>query len=146
VDSFAFISATTIGRDFFPGKLDDAHVERKRIQWGIIISCGVGYVLAVGIPSVVELWYGLGMLLIPGLVLPVLATFTPAFSLTDRSAIMVGSGGVITAAVWQFIPQLARWLGANGVGYPLGLQPMIPGLFMTILLAIIFGKVRHATG
>jgi SSS family solute:Na+ symporter len=146
VDSFAFISATTIGRDFFPAKSDDGHTERKRIQWGIIISCGMGYVLAVGFPSVVELWYGLGMLLVPGLLLPVLATFTSAFSLTDRSVIMVGSGGVITAAAWQFIPQLARWLGASSADYPLGLQPMIPGLLVTILLAIILGKVRDASG
>lgn len=145
VDSFAFISATTIGRDFFAGKGDDIERERRRIQWGIVLSCGVGYILAVGIPSVVELWYSLGMMLVPGLLLPVLGTFLPAFSLTDRAALTVGCGGVVTGLGWHFIPQLVQGPGAVG-GYPLGVEPMIPGLLMTLLLAILFGKFRYATG
>ncbi|UCH61706.1 MAG: sodium:solute symporter family protein [Fidelibacterota bacterium] len=144
VDSFVFISATTLGRDF--ALPDDAlasrrtAVERRRIRWGIVASAVVGYFLAVSLPSVVELWYTLGMVLVPGLLLPILFTFYPRITLSDKRALTIGLVGVITAGIWLITPDVGRWLGGGSETYPLGLQPMLPGLLATIILVPLLGK------
>jgi len=166
VDSFVFIGATTLGRDFaapggestnpgrtrrrpWPfrprgGRRTDA--ERQRIRWGIVASGIIGYILAVSMPSVVELWYTLGMLLVPGLLLPILLTFHPRLTLSDTAAMTVGLAGVLTAGLWLITPGVMRWLGGGGETYPFGLQPMLPGLLVTMILVPILGRSVPAAG
>jgi len=145
VDSFVFISATTLGRDFGARGGTDPAVERRRIRWGIVASGIVGYVLAVSVPSVVELWYTLGMVLVPGLLLPIILTFHPRAALSDAAALKIGLAGVLTAGVWLLTPAIMRWLGGVGETYPLGLEPMLPGLLVTFILVPIFVRSSAAS-
>ncbi|UCD38503.1 MAG: sodium:solute symporter family protein [Fidelibacterota bacterium] len=144
VDSFVFISATTVGRDFAVGK-GDAATERARIRWGILVSGIIGYALAISLPSVVALWYTLGMVLVPGLLLPILISFYPRVTLSDRAALTVSLAGVLTAGMWWFSPHLIRWLGGSVTTYPLDIQPMLPGLLVTIILVPLLGRTAYAT-
>ncbi|MFB0515559.1 MAG: sodium:solute symporter [Candidatus Neomarinimicrobiota bacterium] len=146
VDSFVFISATTLGRDFAPRGGENPAAERQRIRWGIVASCVVGYILALSLPSVVELWYTLGMVLVPGLLLPILLTFYPRITLSDGAALKVGLAGVLTAGVWLLTPGIMRMLGGAGETYPLGLQPMLPGLLVTFIMVPLLGRSSHAGG
>ncbi len=135
IDSFVFIGATTLGRDLAPQRGQGLAAERRRIRWGIVASAVLGFVLAVRIPSVVSLWYMLGMVMVPGLLLPVLITFTRRVALTDRAAMTVALAGVATAATWALTP------GAGGEGtYLLDVQPMLPGLLVTMVLVPILGR------
>lgn len=150
IDSFVFISATTLGRDFAVPDGEAAGrrtaAERLRIRWGIVASAVVGYILAVCMPSVVELWYTLGMVLVPGLLLPILLTFHPWITLSDKRALTIGLAGVITAGVWLLTPDVGRWLGGAGETYPLGLQPMLPGLLATLILVPLLGRSSRVSG
>ncbi len=150
IDSFVFISATTLGRDF---ALPDGEAagqrtaaERRRIRWGIVASAVIGYLLAVSLPSVVELWYTLGMVLVPGLLLPMLLTFHPRIALSDKGALTIGLAGVITAGVWLLTPSVGRWLGGGDEAYLLGLQPMLPGLLVTLILVLLLGRFSRVSG
>ena len=138
IDSFTFIGATTLGRDFVPRTGNGLADERQRIRWGIIASAVLGFTLAVSIPSVVSLWYTLGMVLVPGLLLPVLVTFHPRLVLSDGATLTISLAGVLTAGAWLLTPTLgAAWAGDT---YPLGLQPMLPGLLVTLALVLVMGR------
>ncbi|UCH11521.1 MAG: sodium:solute symporter family protein [Fidelibacterota bacterium] len=145
VDSFVFIGATTLGRDFISRKqASDPTVERRRIRWGIVASGLIGYLLAISLPSVVELWYTLGMVLVPGLLLPILVTFHSRLMMSDLKALLVSFAGVGTAGFWLLSPRLVQWLGGSATDYPLGLQPMLPGLIVTVILVMILGHRTRA--
>ena len=140
IDSFTFISASTLGRDLAAATTTDPAIERRRIRWGIAATAGLGYVLALSLPSVVQLWYTLGMVLVPGLLAPMMLTFTRRIILSDTMALIVGLAGVLTAGIWQLTPIVIRHLGGEASAYPLGLQPMLPGLLVTLVLVVVFGR------
>ncbi len=136
VDSFTFISATTLGRDFAPDYLEP-HVETRRIQWGIVITAVLGLSLALLVPSVVELWYLLASILVPGLLVPVLITFRPSVLLSDEQALLISIVGVGVAALWYLLQY--RFGSDSGL---LVLQPMLPGLAASGLVAMIVHRWR----
>ena len=135
VDSFTFIGATTLGRDLHRSGPLTATDERRRISWGIVASGTLGFLLALAVPSVVDLWYLLGTILVPGLLVPILLTFRHSRPLSDNAALSIGLAGVLVAALWQGGYQ-AGFLSAPDGGYPLGLPPMLPGLMVTAALGI----------
>lgn len=135
VDSFTFIGATTLGRDLHRSGPLTAQVERRRIQWGIVASGMLGFLLALAVPSVVNLWYLLGTILVPGLLVPILLTFGRSRPLSDNAALSIGLAGVLVAALWQVGYQAGLLTSPEG-GYPLGLPPMLPGLIVTVALGI----------
>ncbi len=138
IDSFVFIGATTVGRDM-PPPTSDGELERRRIQRGIVISGAVGLLLAILLPSVVDLWFTLGTLLVPGLLLPVLVTFIGRPKLSDKAALMVGLSGSLTAIVWY---TGAMMLPATGP--LLGIEPMIPGLILSTVTLLTLGDFDAA--
>jgi hypothetical protein len=74
LDSFLFLSGQTLGRDFlkfhFPEK---STVTLTKISIGI--SAILGVILVWMIPSVIQLWYVKGSIIIPGLLIPVLGIY-----------------------------------------------------------------------
>ena len=77
--SFLFLSGTTIGRDFiFRIKKDFNELNLKHYTViGLIISGSIAIILAYLIPSVIEIWYTIGSLFIPGIILPVISAYYP---------------------------------------------------------------------
>lgn len=146
IDSFTFISGITAGRDLGAG-ITWRMAEGTRIRWGMAIALALGIAMAWGLPSVVGLWFTIGSLLVPGLLVPLVLTFTPFKPLPDLMVLLIGVAGVATSGLWHIIP---LWLkpplpGADIV-YPLGLQPMLPGLAITMLLGlwgIILGSTKR---
>ena len=78
----------------------------------------------------------LGMVVVPGLLLPLLLTFTPRIALSDSRALAIALAGVFTAAAWLLTPML------TGDAYLFGLQPMLPGLLVTVILVPILVRPR----
>ena len=83
IDSLGLISAITFGRDILwriqsptsTDKLKWNNESTMFVRKGLIITAFIALILAFSIPSVVKLWYGLGSILVPGLVLPFLISF-----------------------------------------------------------------------
>ena len=77
VDSFTFLSAVTIGRDgcYRWTRREDRQTLYIRIGW--LITVVTASLLAWTLPSVIEIWYTIATIGLPGLLLPVLWTFTP---------------------------------------------------------------------
>ncbi len=133
VDSYSFLAGIAVGRDIIWRNLpnrDDSRV----LPWtrvGLWFSAALAAVLAISSGSVVGLWHDLGSVAAPALVVPVLSTFSRRWTLPNTWATLVMLFGGSTSLVWL----LAGRLIADD--YPLGLEPIIPGLALALGMYLI---------
>ncbi|NOZ75830.1 MAG: sodium:solute symporter family protein [FCB group bacterium] len=132
IDSLGLISAITIGQDLW-GLPDSDSRSVRRIQIGLIISIIVAVLLAWAIPSVVNLWYVLGSLVIPGLLLPFLLSFT-SWSLTSRQVQILLVVPTLTSLTW--------WLGKIQFPGFFRIEPFYPGLAVSLGLTALYFGIR----
>jgi SSS family solute:Na+ symporter len=137
LNTLAFISGTTLGRDVFLKVLKrlrrgEGMSETFLVQSGLLISAGAAVVLAVAIPSVIKLWYAIGTVIVPGLLVPLVTSYFDRLRIPARGAFVAMLTGWLTSSVWL----IAGWrdaLGDTG-GYPWGIEPMYPGLLVSVLV------------
>ncbi len=137
LNTLAFISGTTLGRDIFLKVLKrtgngDGMSETFLVQTGLLISAAAAVVLAVAIPSVIKLWYAIGTVIVPGLLVPLVTSYFDRLRISARGAFAAMLTGWLTSSVWL----ITGWrdaLGDTG-GYPLGIEPMYPGLLVSVLV------------
>ncbi len=135
LDSYLFISGQTLGDDLLAQWKTQGNSPRYYVRWGYAITGVLSLILIWLIPSVVDLWYTIGTLIIPALILPVLLAygkkqFTPGI-------IILSMGGAF------IIPVL--WFGISfftGKGYPLGIEPFYPGLLWSLLVLFPAGRKK----
>ena len=142
IDSLGLISAITFGRDILwriqtPSGIDQELWHLKSIQFirkGLAVTAFIALGLAFSVPSVVNLWYGLGSILVPGLVLPFLLSFTENRPTSGIVLMMVCP--VIFGLIWLLWGNLSN-------GYPFDLEPFYIGILTSGLiyaLKVNFGK------
>ncbi|HWP30342.1 MAG TPA: sodium:solute symporter family protein [Fimbriimonadales bacterium] len=98
---YTFVSGSTIGRDLISRAYPKIS-ETKTVwitRFGVFLATVLGLVFALLIPSVVYLWYDLGSIAIPGLLLPVFfayATRWRPYPVTAFASMLFGSLGALT--------------------------------------------------
>lgn len=140
IDSLGLISAITFGRDILwriqsPTSTDKLKWNNETtifVRKGLIITAFIALILAFSIPSVVKLWYGLGSILVPGLVLPFLISFKNNRPKENILLMMVSP--VLVSIFWILLGKLLN-------GYPFGLEPFYPGILTSVLVYVI--KVKN---
>lgn len=140
IDSLGLISAITFGRDILwriqsptsTDKLKWNNESTMFVRKGLIITAFIALILAFSIPSVVKLWYGLGSILVPGLVLPFLISFKNNRPKENILLMMVSP--VLVSIFWILLGKLLN-------GYPFGLEPFYPGILTSVLVYVI--KVKN---
>jgi SSS family solute:Na+ symporter len=139
IDAYAFIAATTVGRDVVwrlkGGDPSCIPLIPMWSRWGLWLTCAFAAVLALARPSVVALWHDLGSVVTPVLLLPVLL----ALSKRGRPGplgvlwLMVLPGLVTLGWVlWKSAP-------ASHGAYPFSIEPIYAGLACSLL---VWGAVR----
>ncbi|MCS7228737.1 MAG: sodium:solute symporter family protein [Candidatus Kryptonium sp.] len=139
LNTLVFISAVTIGNDII-WKLKGNHGEVNKINFytriGLVITSVSSILLAIYFPSVVDLWYIIGTLTIPGLLIPVITSYFENLTPTPKHAFLIMVSGFIFSFVSFVMGQIFKTpLGEPN--YPFGLEPMFPGLIVSILIYII---------
>lgn len=134
LDSYLFISGQTLGRDFlfkyFPGVKPNL---LTRIS--ILISALLGILLIIIYPSVIDLWYVIGSVFIPGLLIPVLGIYLKPFRLRNGFVFASIIGATAVSFAWLL---LGTWLGdVEGEYAWMGVEPFYPGLAAAVILWII---------
>ena len=129
IDSLTFISATTFGRDIMwriqktqnSTNTSEADDTVPFVKKGILVTILISLMIAISIPSVVQIWYTLGSIIVPGLLIP----FFMAFSNRKLDVISMMVTPLIISILWI--------INKNIFGvYPLGLEPFYPGIFTSM--------------
>jgi len=139
VDSFSFLSAQTFGRDiiaFWNKKDSDKEVEHYT-QIGLVFTAIVALLLIWLFPSVVSLWYNLGSLFIPPLLIPVIIALYPKIKLQGKHVFVLMLAGFSTSLAWFVIGLF------NNNLYPLGLEPFIPGMIISVGIFLRYKMVDY---
>ncbi|HWO58280.1 MAG TPA: sodium:solute symporter family protein [bacterium] len=132
VDSYMFLAAVALGRDVMSRlrAMTDQAVQTST-RWALLVSALLAVALALGTQSVIGIWKNLGSIGVPMLLLPVLSTFREQRFHFSQSFVVV----------WMAIPGAASlaWVTIHWLtgAYPLGLEPIFPGLFASIIIALV---------
>lgn len=126
LNSYIFLSAQTLGNDilrrFLIGKIDDVRL----IRIGLAITILLSSILAILIPSVIDLWYTIGSIFIPGLLFPIIGSYYEKFRLNER----ITYYQIITTTIVVFLFFVLK----NSGLFETDIEPMIAG----ILIGLIF--------
>ena len=134
IDSFCLINAITLGRDIL-WRIQASKTKRYPtpfIKEGLVITAFLSIVLAFSLPSVVRLFYTLGSILIPGLILPFL------FALNRKKV------SEDLANLWVLLPVLVSfiWVLVSKINDTIlwNIEPFYPGMAVSIFLSIFIIK------
>ncbi|MBP1647497.1 MAG: Na+/proline symporter [Bacteroidetes bacterium] len=132
LNTLALISATTLGRDIVwrIGKERARPYQKRLTQWGLVVTAVLSLGLALLIPSVIKLWYTIGTVIIPGLLVPLVTSYFEKWKAPPRYAFASMLLGWLTSTIWLLI----GWRQQLGVSefYPFGIEPMYPGLAVSV--------------
>ncbi|MDZ7795574.1 MAG: sodium:solute symporter family protein [Candidatus Marinimicrobia bacterium] len=135
LDSYIFISAQTIGYDIIskyrPGNI------RANIRFGYVVTGIIAMIILILLPSVISIWYVIGTLVIPSLLLPVLSVLFDR-PIPPNFVLALMSGAVLLSGTWFLI-------GAISGTYPLNIEPFYPGLLYSMIVFLI-GRKRFLAG
>ena len=126
LNSFFFLSATTIGRDFIYRLSENSRdIRLKRYTvYGLVISGIVSIIICYTIPSVIEIWYTIGSLCIPAIILPVVGSYYHKLKIDNNVVFTEMVTAVIVSTAWYFIR------GSLGnIAVLSEVEPMLVGLF-----------------
>lgn len=138
IDSLSFISAITFGRDI----LWRINSDNKKtlvisyIKLGLVITSIISLLLAYYIPSVVNLLFTLGSLIIPSLILPFIISLTiKNFNLTEKFSIQ-----------WILMPLLLSfsWLFLSKINYSFfgEVEPFYPAIISSVLYYLFIVRAQ----
>nr|MCS5653366.1 hypothetical protein [Candidatus Neomarinimicrobiota bacterium] len=137
IDSNGLISAITFGRDILLRIQQNEHGkdETRYIRKGLVAMAIIAVLLALSIPSVIQLWYVIGSIIVPGILLPFLLTFTQ---------IRLNDGKIIPTMILPVIIAISWFLYGHFSGhYPMEIEPFYPGLFTSGMLVFINRSLYH---
>jgi len=132
IDSFSFLSAITFGRDL----IWRLHQNKNRTlndytRFGLLITALLSVSLCLLFPSVIELWYIIGSLFIPPMILPLFTAYFPKFKLSGNQTFII--------MMVSFLVSLSSFVFGhfhlqNGVpNYFFGIEPFFPGIITCIV-------------
>ncbi len=131
LDSYTFLSAITLGRDFWGRLTGRLHLTEltRATRWALLVTTVLSFGLAYFFQSVVALWYLIGSLGIPALFFPLWTSFFPALTVdAPRVTWQIALSGLLSF-VWILI---GFFRSAGGLPqYPLGIEPIYPGLLLS---------------
>ncbi len=130
-NSLTFIAATTFSRDFVYKISEDknsVNIE-KQTRLGILIASLFGFIVALYLQSVVQMWYLFGSILIPGLIFPVIGAYYPRFKVNENFATLEILTGFLTSLLWLL-------LGKKLIP-TFSIEPMIVGLFFSGIIHLL---------
>lgn len=141
LNTTAFISGMSLGKDIL-GRVAyfKNYTQTQLTKLGLIVSLFFAAGLALYVPSVIQLWYSIASVMVPGLLLPVMGCYYPALRYPRKGAFMV----MLSASLLSLLSLSIGWYQAFGSydHYPLGIEPMYPGLFLSIMLLLLTKFVK----
>ncbi|MDQ3020884.1 MAG: sodium:solute symporter family protein [Bacteroidota bacterium] len=133
--SYIFVSSTTFARDVVSRIQDKSEENIYYNRTGMLVSVVFSLLIAFLIPSVVNIWYTVGTLIIPALLISVISAYFEKLQVHSKYifAAMISS---FTVSFIFFI--IGAFNKINGEPqYPFSIEPMYPGLFVGLIIYFI---------
>jgi solute:Na+ symporter, SSS family len=130
--SLLFISAATLGKDIICRIRNIKDEKNKLTQLGILITSIFSILIAILIPSVVQIWYTIGSLTIPSLLIGLISSYSKKL-IIDKSFIFWAMIVSFLFSFTSFIFGNISILG-NKPEYFFGIEPLYPGLFAGLII------------
>jgi len=139
IDSYSFLSALTFGRDIV-WRMNKHSILNRMVRWGLLLTAIISVGLIFLIPSVIKMWYNLGSLFIPPLLLPLLSAYFPKWRLSANATFMSMISGFALSLIWL----LAGFINGSAElpHYWLGVEPFFPGLIWSVGIYAIHSVKR----
>ncbi|HEY9165039.1 MAG TPA: sodium:solute symporter family protein [Candidatus Kryptonia bacterium] len=154
LESLTFISAVTIGKDILYRMLHSADVgidSRKKIleysRIGIFATAVISIAISLFIPSVIAMWYDLGTVFVPGLLIPLVTSYFSPLRVSGKYIFLSMTFGWLTSMCWLTVGLLNG--SSLSPSYMLGIQPMYPGLTLSAVfyaVGLVDKKLNKRTG
>ncbi len=137
LESLTFISAVTIGKDIifriFHSGEDEANSGKKIVRYsqiGIFLTAVISIVISLLIPSVIQIWYDLGTIFIPGLLIPLVTSYFEKLRVDSKYIFLSMTFGWTVSFLWLLTGSIHN--GVVNEEYLLNVQPMYPGLLLSV--------------
>ena len=143
LDSYAFISATTIGHDL----LDPIKSRLKWLknlssqqltQFGLVITSVISVVIAIILPSAISILYNSASIAVPGLIYPLMISMNSRYYLKERSVLWLMIISSLVASGFM----LLKFLNIAPFN---SIEPMMPGILVSIFLGLLFTRRKSKT-
>ena len=142
LNTLGFVSAQTLGRDILLRakgiELNTDQVSGLSVGYtkiGLVAAFILSVILDFLLPSVVEMWYTIGTVVIPGLLVPVLAGYFENLRIPSRYAFLSMLFGWATSLSCLIAGRVYDH-------YPLDVEPMYPGLGISVMIWGV-GRIRR---
>jgi len=132
IDSLSLVSAITFGRDIL-WRIENKNSTLNSLSYikkGLIIISFFSLIISYLLPSVVALFYTLGSVLIPGLILPFLYSLKQDNKLIKKNITQWMTIPIFVSAFWFMLSKVTNQL-------LLGMEPFYPGMATSFLYYII---------
>ncbi len=147
LESLTFISAVTIGKDilfrFIPRHSDDADRKSKILSYsqiGIFITAIISITISLLFRSVIQIWYDLGTVFVPGLLIPLVTSYFPKLHVRGKYIFLSMTFGWVTSLLWLASGLLRG--SALDPRYIFNIQPMYPGLLLSAVCYLVGYLIR----
>ncbi len=142
LNSFLFLSATTFGRDLVTKIKTNSNDKsiNNATKLGLLISTIISVILAYYIDSVIELWYMIGSLTIPGIIFLIFGAYYTKLKIPKNIAFVESIAAVFSSLIWLLIRPIF-----SGTEFYL-IEPMIIGLIFGFLIHLYGMKKQRAKG
>lgn len=134
LDSYLFLSGQTLGRDLLV-KIFPNTSNNRLTRISVLAAAVLGILLIIVYPSVIDIWYVIGSVMIPGILIPVLGIYLRLFSLKPGWVIPTMLISIGVSLAWLILGTLSSGEAYNYTY--LGVEPFYPGLFTSILLWLL---------
>jgi len=134
IDSYAFLSAMSIGRDMIwrlRGEKSEEHIARYT-RIGLLLTAVLSIAIAWWAQSVIAIWKEVGSIAAPALLVPLASSFSERWRMQPRTALWTMIAGSGISGFWALTKHVALLSGQGG--YWLNVEPIFPGLIVTFLM------------
>lgn len=134
LNSFFFLSATTLGRDFIEKNMkvkDDAKLTRYT-RYGLVISSLIAFVICLYFDSVIAIWYTVGSICIPGIIFLITGAYFERFRVGKRTAVIELITGVGVSLIWFLLRE-----EIDHASILIEIEPMIVGLLAALAVHLV---------
>ena len=136
LNTLAFVSAATLGRDIvWRVKQTDESRILAYTRIGLLFTAGLSIALSVYIPSVIKLWYTIGTVIVPGLLVPLVSSYFDRTRIPTSFGFAAMLSGWLTSTMWLLLGW-SQQLGTSDL-YPFGIEPMFPGVAVSVVVWVI---------